>query len=224
MQSRLPRFSAHAEQTPSTSWQVNEALVSAWQHVGVTNLDQGFEQLLRMLLNLMKAHFLRCTLEDLSERCGRTTITSQTVGLRMVDGASTPAFSMASYAYELRPGRRLLFEFSPALLGGDFNKSSISMLLSAQHRWLMWLDLSYGPLNEEGVIESNHRQVLLCLLQGLSEKQIAAVLDLSLFSAHEIVRRLYRRFGVSSRAALMSCWLNGQEKTADPTGCGGFVK
>ncbi len=222
MQSRLPIFASPAEKNKLISWQVNEALVSAWQHIGVSNLDKGFEQLLRVMMGLMQTHYLRCTLEDTSNQLDRVTVTQLAIGLRMVEGVASPAFSLASCIYELRPGRRLLFEFSPALLGRDFNQQALSTLLTAQHRWLLWFDLSYGPLNDEGIMDNNQRQVLLCLLKGLSEKQIASALQMSLFTTHEIVRKIYRRFQVRSRASLMSCWLNGQEKTADPDGFGGL--
>jgi DNA-binding CsgD family transcriptional regulator len=48
------------------------------------------------------------------------------------------------------------------------------------------------------------RQVLACLLEGDSEKQVAARLGLSPTTAHEYVTALYRHFGVRSRAQLMA--------------------
>jgi DNA-binding NarL/FixJ family response regulator len=43
-------------------------------------------------------------------------------------------------------------------------------------------------------------QTLACLLEGDSEKQVAARLGLSPATAHEYVTALYRHFGVQSRA------------------------
>jgi DNA-binding CsgD family transcriptional regulator len=48
------------------------------------------------------------------------------------------------------------------------------------------------------------QQTLACLLEGDSEKQVAARLGLSHATVHQYVTALYRRFGVQSRAQLMS--------------------
>ena len=47
------------------------------------------------------------------------------------------------------------------------------------------------------------RQTLACLLQGDSEKQVAARLGISVTTTHQYVMALYRRFGVQSRAQLI---------------------
>lgn len=47
------------------------------------------------------------------------------------------------------------------------------------------------------------QQVLTCLLQGDSEKQIAARLGISPHTVNRHVQRLYREFGVHSRAQLL---------------------
>jgi DNA-binding CsgD family transcriptional regulator len=48
------------------------------------------------------------------------------------------------------------------------------------------------------------REVLGCLLEGDSEKQLAARLGLSRDTVHEYVQRVYRHFRVRSRAELMA--------------------
>jgi DNA-binding NarL/FixJ family response regulator len=48
------------------------------------------------------------------------------------------------------------------------------------------------------------RQTLACLLEGDSEKQVAARLGLSQATVHQYVTALYRHFGVSSRAQLLA--------------------
>jgi DNA-binding CsgD family transcriptional regulator len=48
------------------------------------------------------------------------------------------------------------------------------------------------------------RQTLACLLQGDSEKQVAARLGLSHSTIHQYVMTLYRRFGVQSRPQLLA--------------------
>jgi DNA-binding CsgD family transcriptional regulator len=48
------------------------------------------------------------------------------------------------------------------------------------------------------------REILLMLLSGDSEKQIAAQLSRSINTVHTFVRQIYRRFNVSSRGELMA--------------------
>ena len=48
------------------------------------------------------------------------------------------------------------------------------------------------------------RQTLACLVEGDSEKQVAARLDLSHATTHQYVSALYRHFGVQSRAQLLA--------------------
>jgi DNA-binding CsgD family transcriptional regulator len=48
------------------------------------------------------------------------------------------------------------------------------------------------------------RQTLACLLEGDSEKHVAARLGLSQATTHQYVTALYRRFGVRSRAQLLA--------------------
>lgn len=51
------------------------------------------------------------------------------------------------------------------------------------------------------------RRVLGGLLQGLSEREIAASNDQSRHTTHDHVKRIFRKYGVSSRSALMALWL-----------------
>jgi DNA-binding CsgD family transcriptional regulator len=51
------------------------------------------------------------------------------------------------------------------------------------------------------------RQTLELLLAGDGEKQIAGKLALSRHTVHDYVKDVYRRFGVSSRAELLSLWV-----------------
>jgi DNA-binding CsgD family transcriptional regulator len=48
------------------------------------------------------------------------------------------------------------------------------------------------------------RQTLACLVEGDSEKQVAARLGVSHATAHQYVTALYRRFGVNSRGQLLA--------------------
>jgi DNA-binding CsgD family transcriptional regulator len=65
-----------------------------------------------------------------------------------------------------------------------------------------------GPLvsaTEPGIeqLSPRLRQTLACLLEGDSEKQVAARLGLSPATVHQYVTALYRHFGVQSRAQLV---------------------
>ena len=51
------------------------------------------------------------------------------------------------------------------------------------------------------------RQVLDCLLEGDSEKQVASRLGLSAQTVNQYVKAVYRHFRVNSRAELMSRWI-----------------
>jgi DNA-binding CsgD family transcriptional regulator len=52
------------------------------------------------------------------------------------------------------------------------------------------------------------REVLLLLLAGESEKEIAANLHRSIHTIHPFVRQLYRQFNVSSRGELMALFVD----------------
>ena len=56
------------------------------------------------------------------------------------------------------------------------------------------------------------RQTLACLLEGDSEKQVAARLGLSPTTTHQYVTALYRRFGVRSRAQLLAHVMRRRER------------
>jgi DNA-binding CsgD family transcriptional regulator len=55
-----------------------------------------------------------------------------------------------------------------------------------------------------GPLSPRLRQTLWCLLEGDSEKQVAARLSLSRATAHQYVTTLYRHFGMHSRAQLLA--------------------
>lgn len=54
------------------------------------------------------------------------------------------------------------------------------------------------------------QQVLAGIKQGLPSKEIARRLNLSVHTVHDYVKELYRRFGVSSRAELLSLWVDSE--------------
>ena len=66
-----------------------------------------------------------------------------------------------------------------------------------------------------GGLSRRRRDVLRLLLEGLSEKEIASALERSHPTIHENVDRLYRHFGVNSRAQLAAYFLR-RRAVADP--------
>jgi DNA-binding CsgD family transcriptional regulator len=73
------------------------------------------------------------------------------------------------------------------------------------HRDLM---LSQGLLMASSPLTVAERRVLQLLLTDASEKSIAAQVEMAPSTVHQHVVRIYRKFGVSSRAGLMSLWLS----------------
>ena len=58
-------------------------------------------------------------------------------------------------------------------------------------------------------LSPRERDTLEALLTGASEKQIALALGISCHTVHQYVKRIYRAFGVRSRAELMASLLRG---------------
>jgi len=83
----------------------------------------------------------------------------------------------------------------------------LELALAGLRRWLRWTALSYGPVTDSGALPTHQRKILLMLITGLSEKQIAAELGLSENTTHQYVTSVFRRFGVRSRPSLVSRWL-----------------
>lgn len=75
-------------------------------------------------------------------------------------------------------------------------------------RWFYRLQmLSEGIGVASTPLTPTERRVLQGLLQGLTEKQIAAAVAQSPHTTHDHVKRIFRKYGVSSRNALMALWL-----------------
>jgi DNA-binding CsgD family transcriptional regulator len=51
------------------------------------------------------------------------------------------------------------------------------------------------------------RQVLACLLEGDTDKQVAARLDLSPHTVNQYTKQIFRHFGVTSRTELLARWI-----------------
>ncbi len=72
------------------------------------------------------------------------------------------------------------------------------------------LDTGQKTKLHEG-LPNRQRQILDGLLSGEGEKQLAQELGLSVHTVHSYIRRLYRRFGVSSRAELFAVCYSAED-------------
>ncbi|MBB6307663.1 helix-turn-helix transcriptional regulator [Xanthobacter tagetidis] len=72
------------------------------------------------------------------------------------------------------------------------------------HRHLM---MSNGLLAASAPLTPAERRVLHLLLTKASEKEIARQVEIATSTAHQHVTNVFRKFGVRSRAELMSLWL-----------------
>lgn len=75
-------------------------------------------------------------------------------------------------------------------------------------RWFYRLQmLSEGIGVASSPLTPTERRILQGLLQGATEKQIAANMTQSPHTTHDHVKSILRKYGVSSRSALMALWL-----------------
>jgi DNA-binding CsgD family transcriptional regulator len=92
-----------------------------------------------------------------------------------------------------------------------FTDEEIALLAYAV-RGIKWLHrhliLSHGLLLASSPLTATERAVLRLLLTDSSEKHIAYQMGIAASTAHQHVVSIYRKFGVRSRAGLMSLWLN----------------
>jgi DNA-binding CsgD family transcriptional regulator len=122
--------------------------------------------------------------------------------------ASVGTFDAVFVAFPLNEDCESHFGF---YAGRRFTDEEIALLAYALrgikwfHRHLM---LGQGLLMASSPLTPVERKVLQLLLTDASEKQIADQADLAPSTAHQYVVGIYRKFGVRSRAGLMSLWLN----------------
>ena len=88
--------------------------------------------------------------------------------------------------------------------------------LRSLSRFAHWLCISTGVLFGARPFSQRERQVCAALLEGSSEKQIAAAMELKPSYVHQIVVRVYRKLRVQSRAEFMALWIGGDEDSINP--------
>jgi DNA-binding CsgD family transcriptional regulator len=84
-----------------------------------------------------------------------------------------------------------------------FSPRDVAVVDAAQR-----IERAHAPPGLDG-LSPRQGQVLSLLCEGLSEKQVARRLDLSVNTVHVYVKALYRAYGVASRAELLSRYLGG---------------
>ncbi len=88
------------------------------------------------------------------------------------------------------------------------DRAFITMVLSTTWPHTIRYCQSMGFLEEQECLSPREQETLELLLQGFTEKEIAAKLGVTPRSAHQYVTIIYRKLKVNSRAQLMSRWLS----------------
>jgi len=93
-----------------------------------------------------------------------------------------------------------------ALGGRDFDLRRVRLLQLCVREYVRLFGTRLAPMGGPSVADlpPRARQVLACLMEGDSEKQVALRLGISRHTVHEYLRRLHRRFGAASRGELLA--------------------
>ena len=91
--------------------------------------------------------------------------------------------------------------------------SSIEWFFSKIHREIYSDQSVHGTLAEPGSLSKRQLETLEHLLEGLTDKEIASRMELSVTTVRQYVRGIYKVFGVQSRCELLAIWLR---KFRDP--------
>jgi DNA-binding NarL/FixJ family response regulator len=84
------------------------------------------------------------------------------------------------------------------------------------------LPIALDAVEHGALLSPRLQQTLICLLQGQSEKEVAASLQLSRATIHQYITLLYRHFGVRSRAQLLATVLQRLEQLPGKPGATGL--
>jgi len=105
-----------------------------------------------------------------------------------------------------------IFGFHRSETLGDFSEEDLATLTYAL-RGIKWfhraLMLGHGLMVASSPLTPAEKRVLSLLLGDTTEKLMARELALSVTTVHGHVTAIYRKFGVTSRAALTRLWLGG---------------
>lgn len=181
------------------------------QDLPANEVDAGLQHLLQRLCSLASAQSVRWELLGTTRPgqtlCMATQHWQDSAGALGPHTASGPVLTLT---LPMHASVRMHFTLVRHSGSADFSATDRQMLelaLAGLTRWLSWLAHSHGPVTAAGALPPHQRKVLLLLVTGLAEKQIADQLNLSTNTAHQYVTALYRRFGVRNRPSLAALWL-----------------
>lgn len=110
-----------------------------------------------------------------------------------------------------------LIGFMRASNGGGFDAGAVSMVqLLSDNPWLFGRLVADEASPAVASLSPRLRQTLELLLEGATEKRIAASLSLSSHTVHDYVKELYRRFDVCSRSELLANLLGKPQTLSFP--------
>lgn len=184
-----------------------------WQEIqdlSAHEVDVGLVHLLQRLAQLLGADGIRWELLASTQPGGTACIASQVFWTLHQPAPTEMTGPELSLTLPMSGGARMHFHLMRAQGRDPFaesHRATLELALAGLSRWLNWLSLSHGPVLASGPLPPHQRKVLLLLLTGLSEKQIASELNLSTNTAHQYVTALYRRFGARNRPSLTAKWL-----------------
>ena len=89
----------------------------------------------------------------------------------------------------------------------DRDTALAAAALRGQRRFHRQMILSNGALRGVKALSPLKRRVLLCLLTGQADKEVAAQVKLRPLSLRKYLTELYGEYGVKTRAGLMALWL-----------------
>ena len=89
----------------------------------------------------------------------------------------------------------------------DRDTALAATVLRAQREFHRRLLLTNGVLRGVKILSPMKKRILLCLLAGQSDKEIADAVELRPLSLRKYITDLYGEYGVKTRAGLMALWL-----------------
>jgi DNA-binding CsgD family transcriptional regulator len=174
-------------------------------------MDAGLVHLLIRLGTLLKVQRVECSLISLGP--------SGRLHTQLWQAWSTPDLSQRAdftqtlaHTVPLTAHAHFLFSLKRTARTPEFDAQErdwLACALAGLGRWLQWLALSHGIPSALGPFPPQQRKVLLCLLSGFSEKQMADKLGLNIHTTHQCITAIYRRFKVRNRPSLTARWLEG---------------
>lgn len=207
----MPDSRDRAEGDPSAVL-LSDQLLRLWhdmQHLPARHVDAGLEYLLERLGQMLQADRVEWSLFGLRSS-GVTWCMASHCHPRGADEALSANGPVLRFTLAVRTGVHMNFMVMRHRGRQAFNsqdQAHLSAALSGLYQWLQWLALSHGPVEADAPLPTYQRRVLMLLLTGLSEKQMAHELDLSINTVHQYVTALYRGFGVRNRQSLAAKWL-----------------